>query len=192
MGKAVIGPYECHPPACCDYDPRGTRVARRVARLISGRLPAVVVEHIGSTAVPGCAGKGIIDLMVLYPEGQLEAVKELLASLGFQRQKVGHLFPESRPMRVGALEHEGHTFRLHVHVVAVGSSEVAQVLAFRDRLRTDPKFRAAYVERKRQILATGVTDPAAYTGMKSVFVSQALTPPSRSEPLGRPTAARPD
>ena len=40
------------------------------------------VEHIGSTSVPGCAGKGIIDLMVLYPVGGLEHARQVLDSLG--------------------------------------------------------------------------------------------------------------
>jgi GrpB-like predicted nucleotidyltransferase (UPF0157 family) len=103
MEKAVISLYQIGPPACHDYDPRAGEVAGRVARLITARLPTVQVEHIGSTAVPGCAGKGIVDLMVLYPEGQLEAVKEALAVLGFQRQTVGHLFPESRSAIEGRL-----------------------------------------------------------------------------------------
>jgi GrpB-like predicted nucleotidyltransferase (UPF0157 family) len=134
----------------------------------------VRVEHVGSTAVPGCAGKGILDLMVLYPDGELETVKAVLAFLGFQRQTVGHLHPESRPMRVGAIRYEGRTFALHVHVLAVNSSEVQQIRAFRDRLRADPALCRAYVARKREILAGGVTDPAVYTGMKGAFVREAL------------------
>jgi GrpB-like predicted nucleotidyltransferase (UPF0157 family) len=133
------------------------------------------VEHVGSTSVPGCAGKGIVDLMALYPEGQLEAVKETLAALGFQRQTVGHLFPESRPMRVGALTVAGHPYRLHVHVVAATSEEGEQVRVFRDRLRADSQLRAAYTACKREILAQGVIDPAVYTGMKNRFVQEVLT-----------------
>jgi GrpB-like predicted nucleotidyltransferase (UPF0157 family) len=54
--------------------------------MIHGQLPEVIVEHVGSTAVPGCAGKGAIDLLVPYREGELEPVKEILEQLGFQRQ----------------------------------------------------------------------------------------------------------
>jgi GrpB-like predicted nucleotidyltransferase (UPF0157 family) len=41
---------------------------------------------VGSTSVPGCAGKGVIDLMVVYPPGHLDDTKAVLADLGFQRQ----------------------------------------------------------------------------------------------------------
>jgi GrpB-like predicted nucleotidyltransferase (UPF0157 family) len=193
MARMRIGPYPVCPPACHEADPRAVAAARRVARLITDRLPTVTVEHIGSTAVPDCAGKGIVDLMVLYPDGELEGVKAVLASLGFQRQTRGHLHPESRPMRVGAIVEGGRTFALHVHVLAVGSEEVVRLRAFRDRLRDDPALRAAYVARKREILAHGVTDPAAYTGIKSAFVEAVLTgagllPPTASRKQAPPSA----
>jgi GrpB-like predicted nucleotidyltransferase (UPF0157 family) len=182
MPKAIIGLYAFHSPACVDYDPRSAEVARRVAERITARLPRVTVEHIGSTAVPDCAGKGIVDLMVVYPDGQLERVKETLARLGFQRQTVGFLHPETRPMRVGTLEHQGRVFPMHVHVLASSSPEVAQLRAFRDRLCADPKLVAAYVARKKEIIAAGVTDPAAYTRMKSLFFQHVQDPSTTAAP----------
>jgi GrpB-like predicted nucleotidyltransferase (UPF0157 family) len=182
MPKPIVGPYSSHAPACVDHDPRAAEVARRVAETITARLPMVVVEHIGSTAVPGCSGKGIVDLMVVYPDGQLGAVKEALDHLGFQRQTAGFLHPETRPMRVGTLEYQGHAFPLHVHVLASGSPEVAQLRAFRDRLRADPQLVAAYVARKKKIIAAGVTDPAAYTRMKSLFFQHVQEPSPTAAP----------
>jgi GrpB-like predicted nucleotidyltransferase (UPF0157 family) len=175
MKTPEILPYPFMPPACSEYDPRTAEVARCIAKLINARLPTVTVEHVGSTAVPGCAGKGVVDLLLIYPDGQLEAAKQTLAALGFQPQTHGFLFPESRPMRVGALEHKGNLFRLHVHVVAADSPEVAQMCAFRDRLRVDLLLMAAYVAHKRRIVAKGVHDPAAYTRMKSCFIQEVLT-----------------
>lgn len=182
MPKAIIGLYTSHSPACVDYDPRAAEVARRAGELITARLPKVMVEHIGSTAVPECAGKGIVDLMVLYPDGELEQVKETLDHLGFQRQTAGFLHPETRPMRVGTLEHQGRAFPLHVHVLASSAPEVAQLRAFRDRLRADPQLVAAYVARKKKIIAAGVTDPAAYTRMKSLFFQQVQDPSTTAAP----------
>src|SRR5262249_23014880 len=123
----------------------------------------------GSTAVPGCAGKGVVDLMLVYPEGKLEAARDVLDALGFQRQSTRDPFPEERPMRVGSLEHDGSVYRLHVHVIAAGSPEVAQLLGFRDRLRADPRLVAAYVARKREIVAAGVTDSVEYCERKGAF-----------------------
>jgi GrpB-like predicted nucleotidyltransferase (UPF0157 family) len=171
----IIKSYALQPPHCVEYDPAAAEVADRIKEQITEALPEVVVEHIGSTSVPGCAGKGVVDLMVLYGEGQLEPVKETLAELGFQPQTVGHMFPESRPMRVGSFEHDGRTFRLHVHVIAADSPEVTLLRAFRELLRADPALMRDYVSCKRAIIARGITDWQLYTGLKSAFVQEALS-----------------
>lgn len=82
MSARRIGKYEGAPAACLPYDPRAPDVAGRISQMIRERLPRVVVEHVGSTAVPGCAGKGVIDLLIAYREGELEPVKDALQELG--------------------------------------------------------------------------------------------------------------
>lgn len=166
--------YEQLPAACHDYDPRFVSVATHIAEALHLHSPDLVVEHIGSTAVHGCAGKGVIDLMVLYSPGQLDLAKAALDQLGFQRQTTRDPWPESRPMRIGAVEYDGQRFRLHVHVIAQDSPEVAELRAFRDQLRQDAELLSAYVERKRQILAAGVTDSVDYSIAKGEFISDLL------------------
>ena len=56
------------------YDARCPEVAHRVADFIQERLPGARVEHVGSTAVPGCPGKGVVDLMLPYAPGDLDRV----------------------------------------------------------------------------------------------------------------------
>ena len=62
MSGRPIGEKEQAPAACLPYNPRAQEVARKVARMIDHQLPDITVDHVGSTAVPGCAGKGVIDL----------------------------------------------------------------------------------------------------------------------------------
>jgi GrpB-like predicted nucleotidyltransferase (UPF0157 family) len=177
---STIEPYQREDAVCREYDEACVRAASATANLIRARLPAVRVEHIGSTAIPGCAGKGIVDLMVLYPTGQLEDTRAGLDALGFQRQQGTDPFPESRPMRVGTVRLEGRPFRLHVHVIAGDDGEATRLLRFRDRLRADPELRAAYVDRKGEILAAGVRDPEAYAEAKGDFVARVLAPHRQS------------
>jgi GrpB-like predicted nucleotidyltransferase (UPF0157 family)/mannose-6-phosphate isomerase-like protein (cupin superfamily) len=172
--SVVIGLYEPSPATCNDYDPRAFEVARQVGHLIESHLPGIAVEHVGSTSVPGCAGKGIVDLMVLYPPGQLPEVREGLYALGFQRQTGRDPFPEERPMRVGSIEHDGARFRLHVHVIASDSPEVSELRAFRDRLRAVPMLLEQYVTLKRKIIAEGVTDTLDYSIRKGDFIAGIL------------------
>jgi GrpB-like predicted nucleotidyltransferase (UPF0157 family)/mannose-6-phosphate isomerase-like protein (cupin superfamily) len=169
-----IGPYEQRAAAYHDHDPRAASVASLVGSLIEESLPGVVVEHVGSTSVPGCAGKGIVDLMVLFPPGTLAEARESLDRLGFQRQGGRDPFPEDRPMRVGSVGCQGARFLLHAHVIAADSPEVAVMRAFRDRLRADPGLADAYVARKRAIVAAGVTDPVDYCNAKGGFVQSVL------------------
>jgi RimJ/RimL family protein N-acetyltransferase len=167
-----------------------------VAELVTSRLPDCLVEHVGSTAVPGLAGKGVVDLMLLYPPGRLAAARDALDALGFQRQTGPDPFPEERPMRIGSVGHDGGRFRLHVHVIASHASEAGVLRTFRDRLRADPALRERYAARKRAVLAAGVTDPVEYCYRKGGLVQDALRPapfPERLETerlvLTRPTPA---
>ena len=170
----IIGPYRHLPAACREHDPRAMDVARQVGLLIESHLPGVVVEHVGSTSVPGCAGKGVVDLMVLYPSGRLPAVRDRLDELGFQRQTTRDPWPEERPMRTGSVDHDGSRFRVHAHVIAADAPEASELRAFRERLRADPGLVDAYVARKRAILAEGITDSLDYSIRKGGFVGEVL------------------
>jgi ubiquinone/menaquinone biosynthesis C-methylase UbiE/GrpB-like predicted nucleotidyltransferase (UPF0157 family) len=172
--ERIIGPYEDRQAVCKDYDRRTAEVAQRVAASIRSHLPGVTVEHIGSTSVPGCAGKGIVDLMLLYPDGQLAAARDILDELGFQRQTTRDPFPEDRPMRTGAVVYDGTTFLLHVHVIVASSPEAEELRRFRDRLRADPDLVASYVAAKKALVASGVRDSVDYCIRKGEFVQRAL------------------
>jgi len=157
-----------------EYDPGAIGAASRVGALIEGAAPWTEVEHIGSTAIPGCAGKGIVDVMAMYPPGRLEATREAIDALGFQHQKVGHIFPEERPMRVGAIQHAGKRYRLHVHLIDMNSPEKETLRRFRDVLRADPALRDAYQGKKRAILQSGVRDAKDYTYAKGEFIASVI------------------
>ena len=74
-------------------------------------------------------------------------------------------------MRIGAIDHEGETFLLHVHVVPEGTQKSAELLDFRDRLRADPALVAEYVAAKRAILDAGVRDGDDYAEKKGEFIA---------------------
>jgi len=168
--RQVIEKYPELPARWVPYDTRFPVVAARVTSLVHEHMPSLTVEHIGSTAVPGCGGKGVVDVMVVCAPECFEPTKDVLAALGFQPQSTRDPFPESRPMRVGTLRHEGQLFRIHAHVLTLGAPEAGRLVAFRDRLRADPAFRAEYEACKQAILAAGVTDSLAYSEAKARFI----------------------
>jgi GrpB-like predicted nucleotidyltransferase (UPF0157 family) len=172
----LIGPYPqpSPPPALLPYDARAPLAAERVLQEIRERLPGVSAEHIGSTSVPGCDGKGYVDLLLVYhDEDELQRIKDALEGLGCQRQRGRDPWPEDRPMRTGTITHDGATFLLHVHVVSAASPEPDALRRFRDRLRAEPALVAAYVAQKRAILEAGVLDGVDYSEAKTEFITHA-------------------
>jgi len=115
------------PAGRAPYESRFPGVAALAASVIKDRMPEATVEHIGNTAVPGCGGKGVVDLLVVCAPSVLESAKACLAVTGFQPQRTRVPFPESRPMRVGALRYQGEVFRMHVHALTAGMPEAGEL-----------------------------------------------------------------
>ncbi|MEM1157378.1 MAG: GrpB family protein [Verrucomicrobiota bacterium] len=163
--------YELKPPAFHPWRPEFLEVATEVALYIKSRIPEIRVEHVGSTSVDYCGGKGIVDLLVLYfgQPGEFERVRDQVDAIGFQKQSGGHIFPEDRPMRVGAVQFKGIEYRFHIHVLQSGCKEERGLCEFRDDLRQDEERRASYIELKQQILQRRLSDPKDYTSRKSTF-----------------------
>ena len=149
-------------------------VAKEVAALIAARRPGAVAEHVGSSAVPGLAGKGTVDLLLPTPAEDIPAVTEDLLALGFQRQAVSTAFPPTRPMLQGIIRHGDTSFRVHVHVVPASSPEVAALRGFRDALLADPALREEYARLKRSIVASGTVDSVAFSKAKHAWIVAAL------------------
>lgn len=145
-------------------------VAATVAQLVAERRPGVVVEHIGSTAVPGLPGKGIVDLAIATTPEELPEVVVVLTDLGFGPQPGPDPFPPTRPLLVGSLEVDGTVFRIHCHVQP-GTEEITRDLAFRDALRADPSLVTAYAELKARIVDEGPVEGHLYTYQKQAWIA---------------------
>jgi GrpB-like predicted nucleotidyltransferase (UPF0157 family) len=160
------------PAALRPWHPRAPEAAARVIALIAERLPDTNVEHVGSSAVAGCDGKGYLDLVIPYRDAaHLKAIDAALFALGCGRQRNRDPFPETRPMRTGAIDHEGESWLLHIHVVPADSGECEELIEFRDRLRGDPKLVAEYIAAKRAIIAAGVREGDTYARRKGEFIT---------------------
>ncbi len=168
IGRYLRVPVEVHPA-----DPQAPEAARRLIALIATRWPGVPAEHVGSSAVPGLAGKGIIDLLLAAEPAHIPAITQALLTLGFQLQ-LPAAFPATRPMLWGAYRHGAIDYRVHVHVVPAGSPEVAAMVGFRDALRADPLLRRRYAARKQAIVEGGPVDPVAFTKAKHDWIVAAL------------------
>ena len=167
--KKPIGPYERLSAEVHEWDPRTEEVARRVAELVRERRPDLAVEHIGSTAVPGLPGKGIVDLSIETAPDDIPRVVEVLYDLGFGPQPGPDPWPPTRPMPVGSFELDGKRYRIHLHVQPKGGDYLRDI-AFRDALRSDTVLRSEYEGLKRGITSGGAVEGLRYTHSKTRWI----------------------
>lgn len=126
--------------------------------------PSADVQHVGATAIPGCATKGDLDIAVrVDPDEFPDALKVL---------EPGHR-PNLKSVRddsFAAFEAAGYAAPLGVQLVVKGS-RLDIFTAFRDALLADPQL----VERYNALKARHEgEDMALYRNAKSGFVRQVL------------------
>lgn len=127
-----------------------------------------VVEHCGSTSIPGIPAKPILDILVGIPEPlDVASVRAALATLGYEHATWA-----------GVPGHEvfgkGHPRTHLVHVVPLHGAAWARMLHFRDALRADGSLAAEYSALKRQLADRYPNDRSAYTDAKAALVERVL------------------
>ena len=134
---------------------------------------SAVVEHIGSTAVPGLAAKPVIDIMVgVAALSEAEARIDSLRALGYEYVPAYEAqLPHRRYFRKPIVEPRTH----HLHCVVRETSFWHDQLAFRDYLREYPAAAKAYATLKRNLALQYVADREAYSEGKSEFITSILT-----------------
>jgi GrpB-like predicted nucleotidyltransferase (UPF0157 family) len=134
----------------------------------------VVIEHFGSTSVPGLAAKPVIDLMAATEDvGLIAQHDDVLGDLGYQ------YFDAGMPGRLFYFRDLDGRHTHHLHVVPVRDFTTRNELLLRDYLRAHPSDAARYAELKLQ-LADVVASGDDYTRAKTDLV-QELTDAARAE-----------
>jgi GrpB-like predicted nucleotidyltransferase (UPF0157 family) len=138
-------------------------------RIAAAVPPETVIEHIGSTSIPGMPAKPTLDIMIVTD--RLAAVLAGMESIGY----------EYRP---GSFDDEPDHFFLrricggrrthHVHLLTETSPRVAQYRLFRDYLIATPDAAALYAGAKRDLAARYAEDRGAYIEAKSEVVEQLM------------------
>lgn len=146
-----------------------TQFAKIKARLAEVLPMSAEIEHIGSTAVFGLGGKGIIDILIALPNWQPE--KEIIANL----QKLGyaHLHPRKRGHIFLSPIAETKKGDSHLHIVLKKSVGHKSLLKFRDQLRCQPKLLKEYQEIKNR-LAKENKNRAEYGKLKADFIKKVI------------------
>lgn len=143
-----------------DYDPRWPDIYLEHRQRIRDALAdsAVVIDHIGSTSVPGLAAKPIVDIVVAVPD--ITAEEEYLDPLVAAGYVLRVREPGHRLVRTPARD-------VHVHLYGWGDPAIDEYLLLRDRLRSDEDDRALYERTKRALLTRRWDDMNEYANAKT-------------------------
>lgn len=154
-------------PVIVPHDPAWKAAALAEVSAIHAALGDVplTLHHIGSTAIPGCHAKPILDLLgeVADPgvvrRGALEGLGyEALGAYGIP----GRLYFR-KSVGAGRRSH-------HLHVFQTGSPHAERHLAFRDYLIAHPEVVAAYSALKLRLVRVQGATHASYMDGKDAFV----------------------
>ncbi len=162
VGKVLLAPH--HPGWAEAYE----RERGRLADALESLTP--VVEHIGSTAIPGIVAKPLLDIMVGIPEiaDHAKAIAPMEA-LGYT-YKGEFGIPDRHFFVLGDEATSTH----HVHLVKFGGHFWQLNLVFRDHLRAHADACDRYAAEKRRLVREFADAREKYTAGKDAIIRELL------------------
>ena len=133
---------------------------------------AVIIEHVGSTAVPGLGGKPIIDILVGAPA--VEVMDRHIPALVETGYRHVEEFMRAFPQRRFLVKTHGMPGHFNLNIAKYDTLFWKDLIAFRDILRADPGIAERYWRLKGLLATRFRTDRQAYADAKTEFIQNAL------------------
>ena len=130
------------------------------------------IEHVGSTAVPGVEGKGIIDILIGFETA--EQLKRAVIVLSHHGYYGGTTQKRNNYLFMASTENESTLGDTHIHLTLKASKTFKDFLTFRDYLRLHPDTAKAYSELKHRIAQECNFDREAYRKKKGSFIKNLI------------------
>ena len=126
----------------------------------------LIIEHIGSTAIPELASKPIIDIMI-----GTKTIDEAKACIS-QLQKIGYLYKGELgiPNRLFFVKGDEQKRTHHVHLVTIDSEFWEDHILFRDYLIKYKQVKDKYERLKRKLAKKYSSERENYTNSKTDFI----------------------
>jgi GrpB-like predicted nucleotidyltransferase (UPF0157 family) len=152
------------------YDPVWPSLFAQLEQKVQAALgdDTLLLEHVGSTSVPGLSAKPIIDMVLVVADSSDEpAYVPRLEEQGFTLWIREPDWYEHRLLK-------GADIQSNLHVFSEGCEEVEQMLLFRDWLRRHASDRLLYEETKRELAARTWKYTQNYADAKTDVVQEIL------------------
>lgn len=153
-----------------DYDPAWPQLFNEEADRIRTALTdvALMIEHVGSTSVPGLAAKPKIDILLVVPDSADEA--RYVPSL----EAAGFVLRIREPDWYEHRVFKGPGTDINLHVFSANCPEIERMLGFRDWLRNNADDRLLYERTKRQLAQQEWEYMQNYADAKSAVVAEII------------------
>lgn len=145
---------------------RYEREARRIRSALANQV--LLLEHVGSTSVPGLAAKPVIDILLVVadPADEVAYVPRL--------ERAGYRLVIREPDWYQHRVLTGTDPAVNLHVHPPSSPEIDRHLRFRDHLRADEADRELYERTKRRLAGRDWTYMQQYADAKTEVIEAIL------------------
>ena len=172
LRAATIGPPQPlnGPVLLVDYDPDWPRQFAGEAAKIRAALGerALLLEHVGSTSIPGLAAKPILDIVLVVGDTRDEAAYvPPLEATGYVLRNREPAWYEHRVLK-------GVDPAVNLHVFPAGCEEIERMLLMRDWLRAHEDDRELYERTKRGLAQRTWKYTQNYADAKTAVVEEIL------------------
>jgi GrpB-like predicted nucleotidyltransferase (UPF0157 family) len=151
-----------------------TQEVARLEPILLAHGVTLVLEHTGSTAVPGLAAKPILDILAGRRSDENRAAE--IAAL----EEAGYVYRGESGIPGRDFFRRGDPRQYHIHLTNIDSDFWRDHIAFRDYLRAHPDALADYAALKLNLAAMHPRDREAYIEAKAPFVESVLAKARRS------------
>ena len=157
-----------------EYNNNAPLIFKKIKQFLLRIIPyKIEVEHIGSTAVKGLGGKGIIDILIVTKREYMQKIVELLESSRYKYNPDASTISEKLFVS-GPYWYKEKDLHIHIHITFFESKEHKDKLLFRDYLRGHPEEAKTYYELKKKWSLEAVPDRPKYTELKSSYIRKVL------------------
>lgn len=135
-------------------------------------FPLAEIEHVGSTAVPGLGGKGIIDIAIKISKNKRNQFMKKLEKLGYETN-LEHKKNNKRIFFQKRINYGMKERRIHIHLV-FDNVFWNSFIVVRDYFKTHDKQRKEYAKIKKEAVKYAKCEGKKYRKYKNSFLERIL------------------
>jgi GrpB-like predicted nucleotidyltransferase (UPF0157 family) len=159
-GKVYLAPYNPQWPLLF------IQLKERIKEALKDDV--LLLEHVGSTSVPGLSAKPIIDIVLVVTDSSDEAAYVYrLENTGFKLRIREPDWHQHRMLKFSDPD-------TNLHVFSAGCEEIDRMVLFRDWLRRHEDDRLRYEQKKRELAARTWQYTQNYADAKSDVIQEIL------------------